>query len=64
MKEFNEGDPCPFEGCEGSLVFPRSEKCTCNILPPCEACCAQELICERCGEYPEDGFGDLKGELS
>lgn len=45
-----EGDPCPNEDCEGRMIYPKVENCTCFINPPCGACTDNQVECEICGE--------------
>jgi hypothetical protein len=48
-----EGDPCPVEGCEGTLELTKAEVCSCFVAPPCEACVAAPLRCDTCEHEPE-----------
>lgn len=56
----SEGDPCrrlsvdpPGCICDGELILPDVENCSCHISPPCSACETNELVCSVCGEPPE-----------
>jgi hypothetical protein len=46
-----EGDNCP--ECDGTMVFPEVENCSCHISPPCAACVSNSLTCDSCG-YTEE----------
>ena len=45
--EVSEGGKCP--ECDGKMVFPKVENCSCHINPPCSACVENRLTCDKCG---------------
>jgi hypothetical protein len=49
MNEVDEGDPCPIEGCDGKMYYPKSENCSCFLSAPCSSCMALVLTCNECG---------------
>jgi hypothetical protein len=53
-EDFEEDEPCPFEGCEGLLQFGKPVNCSCHISPPCHACTEAQLTCGVCGWEVED----------
>jgi len=48
-----EGDKCPVEGCNGTIILPPVEGCSCHINPPCSACVNNKLECDTC-QYTEE----------
>ena len=52
--EVEEGDPCPMEGCEGRMIYPPSENCSCVQSAPCGSCMAVVLTCNICGWEREE----------
>ena len=48
-KSLEEGDACPLEDCDGTIIIPPVEGCTCHICPPCSACVNNPLTCDTCG---------------
>lgn len=61
IKHFQEGDKCA--ECEGTMVLPLVQGCSCHINPPCSACVDNKLTCDKCGwEYEpirEDTYRSL-----
>jgi hypothetical protein len=55
--EVDEGDPCPIEGCDGKLYYPKGENCSCHINPPCGSCTDTVLTCNKCW-WADDGQPD------
>lgn len=51
-ENFEEGDCCPRQGCDGNLVVKLNGECFCHIAPPCSACVEARLQCDVCGEEP------------
>ena len=47
----DELDKCP--SCDGVLVFPPVENCSCHINPPCSECTSIRLTCLACGWMEE-----------
>lgn len=46
---FEEGDKCPNHNCDGHMVLPPVEGCTCHCgHPPCSACVNNTVICNQC----------------
>lgn len=45
---FEEGMPCPMEGCTGILVNAEVVDCSCHINPPCGACVDAGYECPEC----------------
>ena len=53
-KKYEDGDLCPDADCSGRLEWGERENCSCHINPPCHYCVDRPLICDVCGEDPED----------
>ena len=56
-----EGDKCNRNGCEGVLLLPKTENCSCHISPPCSACVDNCVVCPVCdwkysNEYIKEKF--------
>ena len=49
-----EGDTCSEFKCEGILLYPPVENCSCHIHPPCSACVDNLLVCPKCGWEPDE----------
>jgi len=54
MIDLEEGDNCPLEGCDGVIILPSVENCSCHINPPCSACVNNKMICATCGYEEEE----------
>jgi hypothetical protein len=50
---YEEGDTCPEDGCNGTLIFERLKNCYCHICPPCHHCESRKLYCPICGWVDE-----------
>lgn len=52
---FTESDPCPCDGCSGTLEM-TADDCVCNAVknPPCWQCVNPHLACISCGWVPGD----------
>ncbi len=48
-----ENDQCNLDACDGVMVYPPVENCSCHINPPCSACVANILTCDKCGRIVE-----------
>lgn len=44
-----EGDPCPYEDCKGTMGYEPVKDCSCHICPPCSQCVDNPLRCMECG---------------
>ena len=44
-----EGDICNEDGCNGVIVYTKSENCSCHINSPCSSCMEVYLYCPECG---------------
>ena len=47
--EVDEGGPCPMDGCDGVMYYPKSKDCSCFINAPCGSCMDVVLTCKECG---------------
>jgi len=45
---YEEGAPCPEEGCKGTLRELPSRNCSCHINPPCSSCTDAGYGCDKC----------------
>ncbi|MGY3482300.1 hypothetical protein ACVW1C_000183 [Bradyrhizobium sp. USDA 4011] len=45
-----DGERCPVNGCDGTVVLVREGDFACHIAPPCPACTEAHLACDVCGE--------------
>lgn len=59
IKRVSCDDPCPHEGCSGSMVYSPEGDCSCHIIAPCHVCSEAPLICTSCG-YQQDIFPQKK----
>ena len=52
-KPLQEDDNCPYIGdCDGVMIIPPTEDCSCHISAPCHKCVNTQLTCSKCGyEY-------------
>lgn len=50
-----EGQQCNRDGCDGIIVMPESENCSCHVSPPCHSCTDRYPYCPECGweDVPE-----------
>lgn len=55
MRQPDEGDRCRHADCGGRLMFKPAENCSCHIAPPCGECVEAPLICDECGDEPNEG---------
>lgn len=54
MSNIEEGGVCPEPQCDGHLILPPVEGCSCHVSAPCSACTSNPLTCDSCGwEAPE-----------
>jgi len=58
ITKYEEGEPCPEDGCPGVLEYPPVEGCTCWINPPCAACMDNKLTCTVCGWENEGEYNE------
>lgn len=56
---FEPGDPCPLDGCDGTLREGQIENCSCHISAPCSACENSGCECDTCDF---DSAADWKDE--
>ena len=55
-KGTEEGDTCNRNGCDGEMVLPDVEGCSCHINPQCSACTNNKVVCQACGATEEDDY--------
>lgn len=52
-------DPCPEQGCDGTIKWKPPENCSCHINPPCNSCTDAPLWCSSCEMMWDDDGGPL-----
>lgn len=53
-EHIKEDDQCLYMDCTGLYEYRDVENCSCHINPPCGACVENPLVCNQCGEYPDE----------
>lgn len=49
-----EGDKCMDPSCNGHYEVVTPEDCSCHTSPPCSACIDRGILCDLCGQPPEE----------